>query len=170
MKTRESGQGGFTLIEVVLALGVVVFCLISVFGLLAVGVTSSHVSIEQTILGNVLTSVVTDLKSTPNPPVAMNSPLSTGLAQTSLVYGIPIPAAGTSPVTANTAPNSSIYLGPNGEIVPQAQARYLLSVWTSVPGINRQEIVVRLVLSWPAAAAYNKAAGSVEDVVALNRT
>jgi type II secretory pathway pseudopilin PulG len=162
-------RAGFSLVEVVLALGIVVFCLVTIVGLLAEGIGSSDTAIEQTSLENILTAVATDLRSTPNPPAATPS-LGPGTAQTSPVYGIPIPAAGTA-LAAPASPSFSVFLGPNGEkVASAAAARYLLSVWTSVPGENRQEIVVRLLFSWPAQAAYTQATGSVEDVMTLNRS
>jgi hypothetical protein len=169
MRRPVIGRAAFSLVEVVLALGVVVFCLVTVVGLMTAGIGSSHVASEQTTLENVLTAVVTDLRSTPNPPAATPA-LGPGTAQPSPVYGIPVPAAGT-PVAASTAPSYSVFLGSNGEkVASPATARYLLSVWTSVPGGNRQEIIVRLLFSWPAQASYVNAAGSVENVIVLNRS
>ena len=41
MKTRNTSISGFSLVEVTLALGVVVFCLVTILGLLAVGINST---------------------------------------------------------------------------------------------------------------------------------
>jgi Tfp pilus assembly protein PilV len=168
MRSRRRLRAGFSLIEVVLAMGVVAFCLVSIIGLLSVGIGSTDASTEQTTLANILSAVSADLRSTPNPSVAAAS-AATGQAAASPIYGIQIPPAGVT--SSLSATPMSIYLGPNGERESSvAAARYLLSVWTSVPAGNRQEIVVRLMLSWPAVVPYASASGSVEDVMALNRT
>jgi len=163
MKKKKQSIAAFSLVEVCLALGVVVFCLVTILGLISVGLNSTQTSISQTTAANVLTAVVTDLRSTPN-----SSPKGT-VATNSVIYGIQVPArsSGTTPTTAYAA----IFIGDDGQTNSAASgSRYRLNVWTSSATATRQETLVRLMLTWPAQAAYTNAQGYVESVVALNRT
>jgi uncharacterized protein (TIGR02598 family) len=81
MKTHPR-SAAFTLIEVTLALGVASFCLLTVFGLVPIGLTSNQNASEQTAAAGVATAISADLHSN---PVAG--------AQTSR-FGLSIPAAG----------------------------------------------------------------------------
>lgn len=162
MNGRKKSISAFSLVEVVLALGVVVFCLFSVFGLLALGVTSTQSSTAQTVGANVLTQIAADLQATPNP-----SPKGT-IATNSLIYGIPIPvtASGATVTTATT----NLYIADDGVATNASNSRYRLNVWTMSATTNRQETVVRLLLTWPAGATTTNAQGSVESIIAINRT
>jgi Tfp pilus assembly protein PilV len=160
MKKRNGFISGFSLVEVTLALGVVVFCLVTILGLLAIGINSTQVSTVQTSATNILTAVVADLQSTPNP-------VPKGSAQASLVYGISLPAVGAG---ASTTP-TTIYIGEDGKPSATASgALYRLSVWTTPPTTTKQETLVRLLITWPVPAAYTNPQGYIESVVALNRT
>src|SRR5438067_2326768 len=66
-------KNGFSLVEVTIALGIGAFCLIAIFGLLPVGLTSNRNSVEQTKAAGVATAVFTDLR-TPNPAKPSQSP------------------------------------------------------------------------------------------------
>jgi uncharacterized protein (TIGR02598 family) len=58
-------RAGFSLVEVVTALGIAAFCLLTLLGLLAVGVTSNKGTINQSIAVNIATAVAADLRATP---------------------------------------------------------------------------------------------------------
>ena len=55
----------FSLVEVTLALGIAVFCLIAVFGLVPVGVQTNRNATSQTTATNILSSVVSDIRASP---------------------------------------------------------------------------------------------------------
>src|SRR5437773_10927056 len=55
----------FSLVEVTLALGVAAFCLIAVFGLVPVGVQTNRNATSQTAATNILSSVVSDIRASP---------------------------------------------------------------------------------------------------------
>jgi uncharacterized protein (TIGR02598 family) len=67
-----SRAAAFSLLEVVLALGVAGFCLISVLGLLPVGVQTNRNASSQTAVNNIIATVMSDLRTTP--AAAMTSP------------------------------------------------------------------------------------------------
>jgi uncharacterized protein (TIGR02598 family) len=68
----NSRAAAFSLLEVVLALGVAGFCLIAVLGLLPVGVQTNRNASSQTAVSNIIATVVSDLRTTPT--AAMTSP------------------------------------------------------------------------------------------------
>jgi uncharacterized protein (TIGR02598 family) len=67
-----SRAAAFSLLEVVLALGVAGFCLVAVLGLLPVGVQTNRNASSQTAVSNIIGTVVSDLRTTP--AAAMISP------------------------------------------------------------------------------------------------
>ncbi len=166
MNARPSSRNGFSLVEVVIALGVVVFCLLTVLGLLAIGVNTTHDSTAQTSATNILNAITADVESTPN-ITANYSPASAkgSLAETSAIYGISVPATG----TATSSTPTTLYIGEDGQVTTQAAALYQLNIWTTGATSTQQETLVRLLVSWPAAASYTRAQGYVENVVAMNR-
>ena len=166
MKKRNRHSSGFSLVEVTLALGVVVFCLVTVLGLLAVGVNTTHVSTIQTSATNILNAVAADIESTPNITPAETGSAKGSVAEASPIYGITLPASGTA---ASTAP-TTIYIGDDGQTTTTAAtAIYQLNVWTTGATTTQQETLVRLLLTWPAAAKYTQPQGFVENVIAINR-
>jgi len=166
MKRKNRSSAAFSLVEVVVALGVVVFCLLTVLGLLAVGITTTHDSTAQTSATNILNAVAADVESTPNltasyPPSSARG----GIAETSAIYGITVPAKG----TASTPTPRTIYIGEDSQVTSATSALYQLNVWTTGATATQQETLVRLLISWPAMASYTNAQGYVENVVAMNR-
>ena len=152
---------GFSLVEVTVALGISVFCLVVVFGLLSVGFNTSSLAVEQTTATNLLSAVASDLRTAPNS--FPNG--STGV--TTALYQLAIPAAGAAAFTLQRK-----YLDANGQVLltPTAAARYQLNVTGTMPGVgSRGATIVCVMLSWPAAASLTSAAGSVETLVALDR-
>lgn len=159
MNKQARRQSAFTLIEVTISLGVTAFCLLSILGLLPVGLNSNQATIEQTAGANILTSVAADLRATPNPAPR-------GSAQTSLVFTIPIPAAGSA---LSTTPTTR-YIGEDGlPATDQKTARYQLNVWTTAPTSGKAATSARVLVTWPAQALYSTAAGSMETLIALDR-
>ena len=166
MSVNFRKKSGFSLIEVTIALGIAGFCLIAILGLLPLGVNSNRTSIEETGAMNAMSAVVADLRQTPN-PIPKGS-----LSQNSLIFNIPIPASvpAASGTTTLGDPNFTTYISEDGG--PQLSdnnSRYRLSVWTT-PGVGKQATLVRMIISWPAPAPLKNATGSVEVVVALDRS
>jgi Tfp pilus assembly protein PilV len=195
MKPRNSSTAGFSLVEVALALGVVVFCMVTIMGLLAVGVNTSHSSSTQTTAANTLNAIAADIESTPNTVYPSYKGAS---SETSPIYQIslpscssPVPAASTptktpTPASAITSPATTIYIGDDGSYSSSVSSfasgvtpLYQVNIWVTSPGTNvnatpassvQQETFVRLVISWPAETTLANAQGSLEQVLALNRT
>jgi type II secretory pathway pseudopilin PulG len=166
MRFCNSRTGGFSLVEVTLALGVAAFCLIAVFGLMPVGVQTNRNATSQSAATNILASVIADLHATPltTPP---------GSATTSPQYQIPIPA---NPVDLATSV-PPLFFAEDGtfSISIQAQSRYQLNI-TFLPtsanpnGSNTHfATLANIKISWPAAANPANASGSTETFAALDR-
>jgi Tfp pilus assembly protein PilV len=126
----------FSLVEVTLALGIISFSLLALFGLLATGSRLSHTASEQTASVGILSAVVSDLRATPK------------TVATSLQFGIPIPATpgggSTTTLYLTSTGNSSTALG--------RDSRYRLIV-TFLPNSGTlSATLAELRLTWPAAA------------------
>jgi len=179
MKKRKTSIIAFSLVEVTIALGVVVFCLVTILGLLAVGINSTHASTVQTSAANILTAVASDLEAAPNitPSYGVDAKGTVeagggrGAAPfTTPLYGIPLPTGGTG-----TNSTTKIYIGENGQTNSTAVGSlYQLNVWITANNTNttpiHQETFARLLITWPAAAGYTNAQGYVENIIAINRT
>ena len=63
MKRRSSICAGFSLVEIVISLGVAAFCLIAVMGILPVGLKTQQASVNQTKANAVLAQIIDDLRS-----------------------------------------------------------------------------------------------------------
>jgi uncharacterized protein (TIGR02598 family) len=68
----HSKTAAFSLVEIVLALGVAAFCLIAIVGLMPVGVQINRNATSQTAATNIMAAIVADLRTTP--AVAPTSP------------------------------------------------------------------------------------------------
>jgi len=170
MKTPTSSNGAFSLVEVTLSLGITAFCLLAVFGLIPVGITSNQASVEQSMAANVATSIVADLRAVPitSPPTE----------QTSRNYKVPIPAqpGGATSHTVFFRADGKISGTPNANAIPADSPFYraMLTVGKD-PQTRGTATVVRVLITWPALG--DRAAnqdpknftGSFETVIALNR-
>ena len=156
---RRASVLGFSLVEVTLALGVAVISLLAIFALLPVGLRTSQNAIQETISGNIVSTVVADLRSAP-------PTLPRGNAATSTQFGINIPA---NPVDSATA--STLYLDADGHASTSlgANSRFRLTITFLPNGGSRNATLVDLKTTWPAAASLTDATGSSEVFVALDR-
>jgi hypothetical protein len=174
MKPRKRSIAAFSLVELSIALGVIVFCLLVIMGLLAVGTSSTHSSAVQTSATNILTAVISDLEAVPNitPSYGLTTAKGT-VAQPSRssgspVYGLYFPAGG-----AGATSTYKFYVGENGLTNSSAAASlYQVNIWMTASSTTsaRQETFARVLITWPATVSYANAQGYVEGVIAINRT
>ncbi len=144
---KPPARGAFTLVEVTMSLGVAGFCLLTLFGLLPIGLTSNQTSLEQTMAANITSAILSDLHCA-QPLVSATSPR----------FGILVPAAqGTVPSISGTA----IYLAADGsasltgKVVTSGTAvsRYRATVGFAPPlAGQRTATAVRVLITWPALA------------------
>ena len=144
--------GGFSLVEVTLALGIAAFCVIALLGLLPLGMQTNQSAVSQTAAASILSSVVADLRAT-----AKTTPTS---PQYDITFG-----------TAKL-----LYFDDQGKAVtptdPNATARYRVMItFPASPKGLFAPTFVSLKISWPALAdpATTPPAGFVETFAALDR-
>jgi hypothetical protein len=156
MKRRKQ-TSGFSLVEVAFALAVAVFCLVTIMGLLPVGLTTGRATTGETAANGILNEVVADLRAT-----GPTSPL--GVAATSKQFGIAIPATGA------TSQPQLLYFTPLGvsSSAPTTDSRYLLTVTFPTTAGGKAATIAIAKLTWPPAPAANPS-GVVESFVALDR-
>ena len=142
----DSMAAAFSLVELVLALGVAGFCLFAVFGLMPVGMQTNRNATSQTAATNIIGGIVADLRTTPA-------------------------AATTSPQFAITfGTDKTLYFDASAQPSLSTDSRYRLSItWNSAPtGLHYAALKV----TWPAAAdpAVTTPSGSVETFAAFDRS
>jgi uncharacterized protein (TIGR02598 family) len=152
MKPRLSASPqAFSLIEVVIALAITAFCLIILLAILPVSLTTIKNASEETAGINVISTIVSDLKSTP------------ATTNVSPNYQIALPT------TISGANQQVIYIDQAGALLAGANtssARYKVTLTMSSPTLqNTINGVARA--SWPAQAA--APTDTVEASFALNR-
>ena len=168
----KNSSPAFSLVEVALALAITAFCLVAIFGLIPVGLTSNQTSTEQTAAANISRAIVADLRAS-----------TTGA--TSSIFGINLPASGGNNTTGAGGPSNVLFFtedgGPiigNSAIVSGTTARYRAAIGFAPPPAtaNLKAVTsVRLLISWPALADQNtnswpkNASGTYEIVTALDR-
>ena len=141
------GKFAFSLVEVTIALGVIAFVLISVFGLLSVGLASNRVSLQETRATGILTLLESDLRNS-HPESA-----------TSTIYGFPLPyvTSGSEVIVNPLLAEGSVFsvgLDDAEQVVsltatprPPFQASV---VYTQIPlAGSRVPVRSQLIVSWP---------------------
>ena len=152
MNRRIHFCAGFSLVETTLALGVAGFCVITLFGLLPVGIQTNQSAISQTAAASVLSSVVADLRATPK--TSLTSP------QYDITFGT----------------LKLLYVDGEGRAVtptdPNATPRYRVTIaFPPSPEGAFAPTFVSLKVTWPALVdpATTTPAGSVETFAAFDR-
>ena len=122
----NSKAAAFSLVEIVVALGVAAFCLIAIVGLMPVGVQTNRNATSQTAATNIMAAIVADLRTTP--AVATTSP------QFAITFGT----------------DKTLYFDASGQASTSlgTDSRYRLNItWNSAPtGLNYAVLRV----TWPA--------------------
>jgi uncharacterized protein (TIGR02598 family) len=144
----HSKAAAFSLVEIVLALGVAGFCLIAILGLMPVGVQTNRNATSQTAATNIMAAIVADLRTTP--AAATTSP------QFAITFGTE------KTLFFDAAGQASTALGPD--------SRYRLNItWNpALTGLNYAVLRV----TWPASVdpATGTPSGSVKIFAAFDRS
>ena len=159
MKGTWINRCGFSLVEVTLALGVASICLITIFGLLPVGLQTNQDAIQQVASADILGAVTTDLRATP-------VTIPRGGATASQQFAINIPA---NPV--RDATTSTFFFSSEGQFSTStnSKSRYRLTL-TFRPNVGlRAATLVHLKMTWPAATSPINATSSTEMFLGLDR-
>ena len=146
---KKKSHSAFSLVEVTLALGVAAFCLVTVAGLLSVGLQTNQRATSQTAATSILSNVIADLRATPK------------ASTTSTQYGISIP---TDPTLApdpqscqhcqSCSAAQTFYVNSEGQVTRSVttNSRYRLIVvfWKNPTGTNASTFA-DVKVTWPTA-------------------
>ena len=161
MKPARSNHG-FSMVEVAMALGLVSFAFVSIVSILPLGLSDTRNAVAGTEAGCVLAAVSADLLAAP-----------LGATQTPR-FQILLPNASNLSVGSL----ATLYTGETGSnrdrngtlITLPGNAKFKAVVSFQPRSANQKiSIPVRISVSWPAAAAANATASTLETVIALNR-
>ena len=149
-------MSAFSLVEVVIALGIAAFCLVALLGLFPSGLKSAKNTVDQTAAAGLLENVALDLRGV---PVGSNS---------SSLYGITLPAVGAvSPITTNFFFNEDGGISGSSSSI---NARYgVLLTFTNPFSLVT---IARVQIYWPPTISTNNlgnALGVIESVFSINR-
>ena len=169
MKPGNMGEGGFSLIEVVVALGLLTFCVVALLGLFSVGLRSNSASSEETTVASLLTAIASDLSATPvtTPPTAQVSPQ----------FRIPVPAGGQATHTLFFRSDGSLAGVVDADAVASSAPRYRATIAIAAPAktTSKGATSVSIRLTWPALADPGASTapihytGTIETVAAFSR-
>lgn len=150
----SSRLSAFSLVEVVIAIGVAAFCLIALIGLIPMGVKSVKSTYSQTSASELLEAVSLDLRNT---PIGSNTTPS---------YAITLPTFNTPNATAN----ATLYLDENGVTYSSSanlNAQYGATLFLS--NSSSYATTAQIQITWPATVPPSSAIGSLETVTTIIR-
>ena len=174
MKQRSKSQAGFSLVEVVIAIGVTAFCLIPISGLLLVGTHTTQNSGQQAVAASIGAEVATALQATDSqghaylPEASSDSDSNPGM-----VFQIQVPPVGNGPSPEPV----TIYMDEDGNAsnAPLPTTRYAVTLFFTPPANVGQKnaTLAQIMVTWPgqsqAAGAWPTTyQGSWETETALN--
>jgi type II secretory pathway pseudopilin PulG len=189
MNLSRNSSPAFSLIEVTLALGIAAFCLLTVFGLLPLGLNSSQNAAEQTTVAGIATAISSDLHGAISLSSTSAAPMisSTGVSTTR--FGFTIPGPGSGQMSPIKPLMHTLFFAQDGSPVTDVDAdastatappRYRATVWINqdptLYNLTQSTTLykARILITWPALAdptAINPPqyfAGSFETLTALN--
>ncbi len=163
----------FSLVELSLAMAVASVGLLTVFGLLPVGLNSNRISVQQTAAVGFAAAFVADLRATPK------------TSGSSSCYNLAVPVGNGPSTMPPNAPNASNtkFLTEGGAVLASASssgttALYRITVGflpPSASGSTKAATVARVLITWPALVDPSvtqwpsRFSGSFETMVALDR-
>lgn len=156
VRRRSSGpcpcRGGFSLVEMVLAVGIAAFCLVVMLGLIPTGLNANKDSSGETAAANISRNIVSDLRATAK------------TTNTSRLYGIAFPS-GSSAANTNTVcfSEEGSTNSPDSPL-SRYKATVILTSNSPTPTVN---VLIRV--TWPAAANPSAAPGWYEAATAIDR-
>ena len=164
MKHRPAIDAGFSMVGMVVALGVAAFALLAVMGILPVGLKTQQASVNQTKANAVLAQIVDDLRADVRLPPGQASKAQ---GDWSNLHGHWV-AVATPDTLYFTAEANYINNSLNAATAP-ATAVFRATITYLFPPTATTSIA-KITVSWPAAQSdLTKVAGSVDMFAAVNR-
>ena len=157
--TLLQGRRAFTLVEVVIALGVTAFCLTVLMGLFALGLNNSRESAEQIQAAHLAQALIDTRRAAPNATIA----------------SFPLPMMGTNLTANGTAITGTSMIDGNGYVTASAQnAQYGLtytitppSSGANAPNLALAPVQLYLCLYWPPQTTRAGSVGRYEIVTEM---
>jgi uncharacterized protein (TIGR02598 family) len=160
MKRFLKPASAFSLVEVTLALGVAAFCLITVFGLIPVGLKTQQTSIQQTIANNITSEIIGDLRAAYNGPGSNSSQFGIELKKLP-----PGQQQKYSPNPVYFALDGTQQNGSAGAVF-----KTTITYFSATDITDATLTLADITTSWPAVQSdLTKVAGSVETVAVIDR-
>lgn len=157
---------GFSLVEIVIAMGIAAFCLVAIFGLIPAGLKTNKESLSETMAAGLASRIAADLRGTP-------TALTNASGNSSFLYAIPIPVPG------GTSTRTSFFLKEDGSTnsVTTLGVNYRATVLITPPAAgSRTADTASILITWPALADPNPTVfpptnftGSFGTVIGLDR-
>ena len=166
MKRALRNNRGFSLVEVVLAIGVVAFCLFAVLGMFPVALKTQRTSVEQTTANEILAQILADLRADVRlPPGQASKEQTSGFNLHGHWAAVATPDTLYFTNDGDQTPAGGINVSPiPSDAVFRVKLTYLLppTATTSLADIT---------VTWPAQIdpATGVPAGKVETFIAVNR-
>jgi uncharacterized protein (TIGR02598 family) len=156
MSRPDRESAGFSLVEVTLALGIMAFCLVAVFGLLPTGLNTSRDAIAQTAAANIAGAISADLRQAPAATTTIPNPQSprflitpTVAASQTVTHTLFFTQNGT--VATSTPATSAQDANADPTQYPVYRAALVFSR-TNAAAADRTATSVRILITWPALA------------------
>jgi type II secretory pathway pseudopilin PulG len=163
MKRALHKTAAFSLVEVVLAIGIAAFALIAMLAMLPVGLKVQQTSIHETIANKILSQIIGDMSAAVRVHGSGNGNSTNFLIHLPPTSGSPWSPYNQLPSTAYFA-NDGNYLGGSAGAVFTATIIYVATNAANTTAL------VHIVVSWPSQQTdLTKVAGSVETLVDINR-
>ena len=140
-----SRHSAFSLVEVTLALGIAGFCLLTIVGMLPVGLSSNKNSIQQSAAASLARAIAADLRTTPK------------TSNASPRYQIPF---------STTTPSSTYFIEDGTPTHSPPSFGYLATITINTNSIPAS---VKIKITWPAAAPAATAPDAFELTTAIDR-
>jgi uncharacterized protein (TIGR02598 family) len=165
MKRSPPLVGGFSLVEIVIALGVAAFCLIALLGMLPAGLKTQRTSANQTKANGVVSQCVDFLRADVRLPPGQAKKAQGDWTNLTGHWGSPVHVPDTlfftndgieinGSLNASTAPQNAVF---------RATITYLFPPTATTS-------IAKIVVSWPAAQSdLTKVEGSIDMFAAVNR-
>lgn len=156
---------GFSLVEVALALGVVAFALVSIFGLLSIGVDGVRTSGDRVEAANLVTAMLGQWMANPTNKLPPND---NDPARPFALPALDVKALPASDASFTTVP----CVGANGYVAPTAEGAFRVTyrIWQddqSATGAKSKLVRVHLILSSPPQAPLNNTSSVCEVLTSV---
>lgn len=148
-------DSGFSLTEVVIALGICTFVIISMLGLFQTGLVSGRESEDEIQAANLATRIIALRASTTN-AIGGNEGTNTPIPLSML----------TASYTSNPNTTNLPFVGLDGLLTSKVPANgYRICTWAGItPATGPQIAQIRVLLTWPASAAATNARGRYDAI------